>query len=249
MKILIVEDDYVFAQTLLMMLDELGYADTNVQVADNATDALRTFVAFSPDIVLMDIKIKGEKDGIQVAEQMNTHNKLVPVIFMTSLNDDETFQRAKQTNPIAYLIKPFDEKMLERSIELAIFKHHNTTWDVEMFTDWQKDVLAEDSLFVKVGTRLEKILILQIVHLIAQDKYVEIHIVNQKMSVRMSLNELTNKLPPKIFVRISRSQIVNTRFVKSIDLDTSKVIFVDDSEAVLARRYKDTLLERLNVVQ
>ncbi len=246
MKILAVEDEPLFADALLMMLDELGY--DQVQIADNATDALRLFVAFAPDIVLMDIKIKGNQDGIEVAESMQAGKNIVPIIFMTSVKDKDTFERAKQTNPIGYLIKPFDEETLERNIELAIYKHHKATWDTELFTTWNNDVLAEDSLFVKNKQRLERIYIRDIVHVVADAKYIELHMKGGKVLASVSMNDLLNKLPTQHFVRIKRNQIINTQYIENIDLKAGIVLMSTGEEASIGRSYREEFLNRLKIV-
>jgi DNA-binding LytR/AlgR family response regulator len=246
MKILIVEDEPIFVETLLMYLEEMGY-DTVHQV-DNATDALRLFVATEPDLVLLDINIKGGKDGINIAEAINASPKPAPVIFMTSLEDKQTFERAKQTNPIAYIVKPIDEKTLERSIELAVFKYYKATWDTEIFTEWKNDLVAPQSLFVKIGQKLEKIAIQDITHIIAEASYAELHIQDKKMIARISLNDLSHKLPANLFVRISRSCLVNTHHIINIDLENNFIILGDGKEVAISRRNRDELLTRLNIV-
>jgi DNA-binding LytR/AlgR family response regulator len=247
MKILVVEDERIFATTICIMLEELGYEQ--VQVVDNAEEAMRLFMAFSPDVVLMDIRIKGDKDGIAVAEYINQSTKPVPVIFMTSLDDKETFERAKNTNPIAYLIKPFDEGTLERTIELSIYKYYKATWDTEIFSEWSKDVLAPDSFFVKVNNKLEKILIQDIVFIMAESKYVELHVAKQKMLIRLSLNDLIEKLPVETFVRVSRSHIINTKHIQNIDLTNNKIELTSQTEVLIGKTYKDNFLDRLRILQ
>ena len=247
MKILVVEDERLFANTICIMLDELGYSQ--VQVVDNAEEAMRLFKAFSPDVVLMDIRIKGDKDGIAVAEYINQSTKPVPVIFMTSMEDKETFERAKQTNPIAYLIKPFDIGTLERTIELSIYKYYKATWDTEIFSEWSKDVLAPDSFFVKVNNKLEKVLIQDIVLVMAESKYIELHVLKQRMVIRLSLNELLEKLPVDTFVRISRSHIINTKHLQNIDLANNKIELATGIEVMIGKTYKDNFLDRLKILQ
>lgn len=246
MKILIVEDEPIFVETLLMHLEELGYTD--VHTADNATDALRLFLATSPDLVLLDINIKGSKDGINIAETINQSAQPVPVLFMTSLADKNTFERAKQTNPIAYLVKPIDEGTLERSIELAVYKYYRATWDTELFTEWKKDILASHSLFVKIGQKLQRIDLKDIAYIVSDTSHAELHIQNQKIVARISLNDLMHKLPSDIFARVSRSHIINTHFIQHIDLENLSLTLLGDVEIAVSRRNKDDLLKRLNIV-
>jgi DNA-binding LytR/AlgR family response regulator len=246
MKILIVEDEPIFVETLLMYLEEMGY--DNVHTADNATDALRLFVAVEPDLVLLDINIKGSKDGINIAEAINQSKKPVPIIFMTSIEDKSTFDRAKQTNPIAYMVKPIDEKTLERSIELAIYKYYKATWDSEFFTAWKQDVLAPHSLFIKTGQKLEKIAVQDITHIVSDASHAELYIQGSKKVARISLNDLSHKLPVDMFVRVSRSSLVNTHYIQHIDLEKNTITLPDGIEIGISRRNRDELLTRLNVV-
>lgn len=247
MKILVVEDEALFLDTVLIILEEMGYAE--VFSADSSHRALELFVAVKPDLVLMDIKIKGKKDGVEVAETITQSERAVPIIFMTSLGDEKTFDRAKKTNPINYLIKPFEDDDLRRSIELAIYKYYQATWDSELFTSWQTDILARDSLFVKQGKVLKKIAIKNIIYIRAADKYIELLLDNQKMLARLSLNELSEKLPSDMFVRTSRKLILNVGYIRDIDLTNNRITLKNEEEVTISRHYKETILKRLNIIQ
>jgi DNA-binding LytR/AlgR family response regulator len=246
MKILVVEDEPIFADAIAMMLDELGYQD--VTMTDNAIDALRLYASAEPDLVLLDIRIKGEQDGIAIADHISQTKKPVPIIFMTSMRDKNVFERAKNTNPIAYLIKPFEQDTLERNIELAIYKQHHATWDTELAHVWSEDILADDSLFVKNGQKLVRVLIQDIAYITAEAKYVELHLKDSKLLARVSLNDLLHKLPVQQFVRIKRNQIVNTRFVANIDLEDDIVTLSTGETMGIGRSYRDDFLQRLKIV-
>ena len=117
MKILIVEDEALYADQLEMLCEQLGYEV--VGICDNAFSALDTFHRTQPDLSLLDINLDGEVDGIQLAGQISAKEP-VPFIFISSLEDDATFQRAQATMPAAYMLKPFNNLQLQRSIELAV---------------------------------------------------------------------------------------------------------------------------------
>ncbi len=119
-KILIVEDETIVAKNIERHLINAGYKV--VGFASTADEAIRKSQSEKPDLVLMDIKLKGRLDGIEAADKI--HDLLhLPVIFLTSYTDDETFQRAKLTDPFGYLIKPFEIKDLKRSVEMALYKN------------------------------------------------------------------------------------------------------------------------------
>lgn len=116
-KILIVEDERIVAKDIERSLKSLGY----IVVAAVATgqEAIQATLELQPDLVLMDIMLHGSMDGIDAAEQIRTHSQ-VPVIFLTAYADENTLQRAKITEPFGYIVKPFDERDLHTSIEIAL---------------------------------------------------------------------------------------------------------------------------------
>jgi PAS domain S-box-containing protein len=119
-KILIVEDEAIVAKNIEKHLLNAGYKV--VGLATTAEESIEKAETEKPNLVLMDIKLKGKMDGIEAANRIRESLRL-PVIFLTSYTDDETFQRAKLTDPFGYLIKPFEIKDLKRTVEMALYKN------------------------------------------------------------------------------------------------------------------------------
>jgi AmiR/NasT family two-component response regulator len=119
-RILIVEDEVVVANNLHDRLRELGYGVLGM--AASGEEAVRCAGETLPDLVLMDIKLRGETDGIQAAEQIRTFFG-IPVVYLTGFADDITLQRAKVTEPYGYVLKPFELRELRTAIEVALYKH------------------------------------------------------------------------------------------------------------------------------
>ncbi len=119
-RILVVEDERVVAMDIKDMLESLGY-DVPATVAF-AEKAIEQAEALSPDLVLMDIQLQGEMDGIEASEQIRQRFD-IPVVYLTGNGDSPTIKRAKITEPFGYLLKPFEERNLETAIEMAIYKH------------------------------------------------------------------------------------------------------------------------------
>ena len=119
-KIMIVEDESIVAMEIRSSLTDLGYTVT--AIASSGEVALKRVAETQPDLVLMDINLKGNMDGVQTAEQVRA-NFGIPVIFLTAYADNNTLQRAKLTEPFGYILKPFEEKELNISIEMALYKH------------------------------------------------------------------------------------------------------------------------------
>lgn len=121
-KILLVEDEYVIAMDLQASLHLHGY-----DVIDHVTkgeDVISLLEKQRPDIILMDVKLEGEIDGVETA-QMVYENYDIPVIFITSYSNKTIIERAKKTNPFGYIVKPFEERELATNIELALYKHES----------------------------------------------------------------------------------------------------------------------------
>ena len=119
-KILIVEDEIVSAKSLEIHLNKMGH--TILGTATSGEKAIQMALASQPDLVLMDIKLSGEMDGIQAAGHIREHIN-VAIIYLTAHSGDETVQRALSTEPFGYLIKPFDPNELRIIIEVTLYKH------------------------------------------------------------------------------------------------------------------------------
>ncbi|MBS1764894.1 MAG: response regulator [Bacteroidetes bacterium] len=118
-KILVVEDESIVAKDIQQTLIRLGY-DVPA-TASSATNAYVKLEEYEPDLVFLDIKLKGEQDGIHVAEHIRQKYD-IPVIFLTSFVDKSTLDRAKVTEPYGYLVKPFNESDLQTTVEMALYK-------------------------------------------------------------------------------------------------------------------------------
>jgi len=119
-KIMVVEDEAIVALTIRKKLMKHGYEVP--LIADNGADAIKNVKEVEPSLILMDINLKGEIDGIETARKIREIYD-VPVIFLTAYSDDKTLERAKSATPFGYLIKPYDEKELYSNIEMALSKH------------------------------------------------------------------------------------------------------------------------------
>lgn len=119
-KVLIVEDESIVALDIQSRLMKLGYLVP--AIATSGLEAIDKAVETEPDLVLMDIKLKGELDGIDTVRQLQRKFD-VPVIYLTAFADEVTLQRAKVTAPNGYLLKPFAERELQTAIEMALYKH------------------------------------------------------------------------------------------------------------------------------
>ncbi len=119
-RILIVEDERITAEDLAEVLKDLGYEVS--AVVSSGEEAIREAEKSPPDLVLMDIRIKGEMDGTEAARILRERFD-VPVVYLTAHADRDTLDRAKQSRPLGYIVKPFHEAELHASVEMALYKH------------------------------------------------------------------------------------------------------------------------------
>ena len=118
-RIMVVEDEWVISDQICSDLKDLGY--TVCQTASTGDEAIRKAGAEKPDLILMDIILKGKMDGIEAAERITSQFD-IPVIYLTAYTNHEYIERAKQTMPFGYLVKPFRKKELHANIEMALQK-------------------------------------------------------------------------------------------------------------------------------
>ena len=119
-KILVVEDESIIAWDVKNRLNELGYSVPSV--SSSGEDAIEKSEEMHPDLVLMDIKIKGDVDGIEAAKQIYDRFD-IPVVYMSAYSDDKTLKRAMLTKPFGYITKPFDDLELDALIVLTLESH------------------------------------------------------------------------------------------------------------------------------
>ncbi|MGB3405438.1 MAG: ATP-binding protein [Microcoleaceae cyanobacterium] len=120
LKILIVEDEAIIAEHIAILLRNMGYCV--VGIVASGEDAIATVVQTNPDLVLMDIMLQGEMDGVEAADKISQFCE-IPIVYLTANADDRTLKRASNTLPFGYIIKPFKAKELQVTIEIAISRH------------------------------------------------------------------------------------------------------------------------------
>jgi len=243
MKILAVEDDFLAASALEMFIRKLGYE--LIEVTNNSEDFLRLWKATKPDLALVDIDIRGNLDGIEIAEKISQSDNPIPIIFITSIETQETFERAKNLNPFAFMLKPFEELNLQRAIELAVHKYIHNIWDTPEYLNWKKDLAGPKSFFIKVGQKLQKIKTEEIDFIKAEGKHCIVFSKEESYNVKLNLVEVAQKLPANHFMRVHRSYIINLEQIQNINLKSNSLT-VGENEIPYSAAYKKELFDRLD---
>ncbi len=147
-KILIVEDERIVAGDIETTLKRWGHGVSGI--VSSGEEALRNVAVTRPDLVLMDIKIKGRMDGVQTAHRLHEDFR-IPVVYLTAHANDDLLKRAQTTQPYGYIVKPFEENSLHATIEMAVYKSQVDRRDEERNKQMQK--LTEATLNFRVNSR------------------------------------------------------------------------------------------------
>lgn len=239
-KVFIVEDDPIFANQLEMYLDELGY--WLVGQADNAKDAVEMIAAVRPDLILMDINLKGGKDGIDIAARIKEFNQS-PIIFISSLTDETTYDRVKSVLPIAFLNKPVSKIKLQRTIELIVNQLSTLT-----FAQFSCPVDLPKHISVKTQHNIERIELAKLMSIEVVDKFCRLTMVDRELMVRTPLKDLMKNLPSQLFLQTHRSFLVNLQHITQVNLTDYVINLGNDALIPLSRSYREVVIEKLNVV-
>ncbi len=118
-RVMVVEDERVVALAIAKCLQKMGH--TVPATVSTGEEAVRRAEELDPDLILMDIRLAGEVDGVEAASRI-ARTRQIPVIYLTAYSDDKTLERARVTEPFGYILKPFEEKSLRSAIEMALYK-------------------------------------------------------------------------------------------------------------------------------
>ncbi len=246
-NVLVVEDESIVSKDIQHSLKKLGY--NVVGAAATGEKALELVASENPDIVLMDIMLKGDMTGIDTAARVK-ETKGIPVIFLTAYADESTLAKAKITEPYGYIIKPFKEIDLHTSIEMALYKHGKEK-EVEKERDLLFNIVENkentDFIFVKSNSRLVKLKTDDIYFVEALKDYVVINTLNSRYTIHSTMKDIERKLPGDNFIRVHRSFIV--RLDKISAIEQPNLILENDKKIIpIGGSYKEELVKRINLI-
>lgn len=242
-KILIVEDEMVIAANISLELTQLGYEV--VGLVPRGEQALLHLKENTPDILLMDINLKGTLDGIETVRKMQELYD-IPVIYLTANSDEANFNRAKQTHPAAFISKPFKKLDLQRAIELTVSALQSKMNDVpKVLKQEPNSFVLSDSIFVRHNNTMVKVAINSILYIEAERNYCRIYSKTKEHLLVITLKDIAEKLPSKYFIRVHRSFIVNLSQIN--ELGTGYLIIMKKMIPV-SKSFKEELLKRLQTI-
>lgn len=240
-RILIVEDDPIIGADLLGRLSEMGYAVLGPEASGE--EAIRHLDGkLPPDLLLMDIQLEGQWDGIETARRMRERLRL-PLIFLTSNSDDATFRQAKAVQPDAFLSKPFRGRDLKHAIELAVAQSARKERREPEENDNNNAYVLKDRLFIKAKGRMVRLFFADILWVEADDYYCRVVAHDREFLVTQTLgkfSETFEEMPS--FMRVHRSYLINLEHVEEIG---EMYLYIDKKQIPFSKSYRDELMKRL----
>jgi DNA-binding LytR/AlgR family response regulator len=240
-NIIIVEDDFLIANFIQQSLITYGY--NVIDICSSYDSFIASINATMPDIVLLDIRIDGEKSGIDVAEYLRD-NESIPFIYISSLSDRKTIDTAKKTLPSAYLIKPFVEEDLYAAIEVALINFAQRK--NKSAQPFEGDIILENAIFIKQKLAFVKVMKADILYIESKGNYVKIFTLNNDYLIRQSLNEMRQILPA-YFYMVHRSFTVNLKTITQIRYE--EVVLSNNAVIPLSRSTYANLIESVRVLK
>lgn len=234
-NIVLVEDDPNLAANLEDMLDLYGYEVPGI--LDNAETAFQIIIQLHPDLILLDIQLKGEKSGIQLAEKLRTHTN-IPIVFLTGSSGIDVVRKIKHLKPEGIITKPFTAEGLITNIELALEVFALRAIDTRISNEHKN----QTEFFIRENGWLKKINIQEITWIKTEGNYTHIFIVNKQHTLRNTVKEVMEKLPVEQFIRIHKSFIVN---IDKIEALSSSAVKIANQEIPIGRRYYQALMTKI----
>jgi two-component system response regulator LytT len=213
-KILIVDDEVLIAEDLKDILVKYGIAD--IEMAHDKESAITALSEFKPDIVLLDIRMEKEMDGLDLGEHINQKVK-VPFMYITAHSDVETIKKIVKTKPVAYITKPYKNSEIYAALLMAENILNNSLSNFLTFKDAYTTV---------------KVLLDDINYVESDGNYIHIFTKQKKYTLRNSLEWFKERVPSELFHQTQRSFVVN---ITKITKTTSKSVFINTIEIPISR--------------
>ena len=231
-KVLIVEDEVLVAEEIAADLEDYGFLVTDIAISSR--ECLDAIEKNRPHIILMDINIKGEKDGIETSSVIKKEHN-IPIVYLTANTDKNTITRALETLPSAFISKPYHKKDLSISIEVA-FNNHNENILINQ-------PLIKDSFFVKSGELYVKINTEDVNYIEADGSYCVIHTSSKQYTISSNLNHFQNNHNNPIFVKTHRSYIINIQKVEAFNPES---VIINGTSIPISKAHQKEIIKFFN---
>ena len=246
-EILIVEDELLIAENLAMKLKKMDYSISSIVSSGQA--ALESVKSNKPDLILMDIAIKGSMDGIETAAKIGETEE-IPIVYLTAYADDRTLDRASQTNCYGYILKPFKDRELHATIKITLKKHQEQTDIQNSLQETIKQCSSqENNIYIDSLTQLPNRLFVRELfeHLLSKhENSSEIQSKNKKRTesiINSNISKVNQNVLGIIYLELDRFQRINDSLgdesgdllIQEVAKRFKKYVDNSDSESCIAR--------------
>ena len=247
-NILVVEDESIVSKDIQHSLKKIGY--NVVGSASTGEKAIELALSEKPDLILMDIMLKGSMNGIEAADIIKKEMS-IPVIFLTAYADESTLAKAKITEPYGYILKPFKEIDIQTSVEMAIYKHKKEQEIIKerdfLYSIVENKEKNYDFIFVKSNSKLVKINCTDICFIEALKDYVVINTIDTRYTIHSTMKDIELKMGAIDFIRIHRSFIV--RLDKIVSIEYPNLTLENDKKSIpIGGSYRDDLNTKIKLL-
>lgn len=238
LRLLLLEDLDKEATALISLLEENNYEVVRVA---NIIEAEKEIKNRFFDIIILDIMIDGKPDGISLAQRINKEGINIPFLFLTSMQGRAIFDEAKLTNPLVYLLKPYNKLELLYSLELAIESCYQQTNSISFDND--NAVLSPSYLFIKKSRSVVKVDIASINYIEVKEKYCSLLCDEGKYLIKLSLLKLKEMLDNDDFKQVHRNYLVNIKNIREIYFEDNLIILNNNDKIPFSERYKHAFIK------
>jgi DNA-binding LytR/AlgR family response regulator len=243
-RTVVVEDEFVIAEDIQSRLGLAGYEV--IGAFDRAEAALPFIVQNKPDIILVDIQLAGIQDGIHLVEEVRKNFSL-PVIYITANSDIVTYERAKNTRPHAFLVKPFTPANLLAAIDLALYHFSNQTSPDQIERAEAKGhevhpFAINNCLFIRTNGKYKKVSCEDMLFVEAAGSYVHIQTKNERFTLSQNLSHFQKSAPLPNLARIHRSYMIN---IDRVDSFEESFVYIKDHKLPLSENYRAEFLSKV----
>ncbi|GAB4020871.1 LytR/AlgR family response regulator transcription factor [Spirosoma koreense] len=241
LKILVVEDNLLTAMDIRTTLWEAGHEV--IAIARTYQQALASVKLHAPDLALIDIHLADSPaDGITIAKELLSTRRM-PIIYLTAHSEPQTYQAVKETQPLAYLLKPFQPDELKAKVELSYLYF-------QTLASSSAEVAITGQVFLPVDKGYEKIDANDVVYVEADGSYARVFLTGQKLPYQISTNlsHMAQYFPWPNFHRLSRSLLINLNYIKRLE---DNYLFMTDNQTVLQipAAGRKELMKKLRIVR
>lgn len=237
-SVLIVEDQLLIAQNLKAILTDHDFKVMETAVCGE--DALKVVDNSLPDLILMDIHLAGEIDGIETAEKIRQKYN-IPIIYLSDHTDNETVDRAKKTFPANYLSKPFRTADLLRALEIAFVnaaRPAKTTSATKL----------KDRIFIRIDNQKSKMIAYKdIIYLEADRAYSSVVTDEKEYKLSNNMRIISDQMNSSEFIRVSRKHVVNINHITGID--GNMISLGDNHKVQMSKNYRDAVMSCFNLIK